>query len=147
MFSLKELEALKKLSTVLCIPLFSTALIRNGLETKLLRSRDHVLQFLQASHSVVAHILERGLLLIFSTVIAAVAFFIFDWIAIWLDVRLEGLYVSFWLALVFFTEGLLLLAPTLLAHTAIGVPHPVWGLACLAYGFTLLERHSRFSTP
>lgn len=144
MLGLKDIETLKSLSAILCIPLFAAAYIASSSQSFSLENQDALIKFFLDNSSHNLQLVGKTLYVVISVIITTVAFFIFDYLAIWIEVRTNGLRFFFWLGIIFLTAGLFIfsyIAPNQFPKSPL---NPFWHMAFLAYGFTLLERSAQF---
>lgn len=139
MFAIKDVESIKNLAAILTIPLFAAAYVSDGaLET----IRDPVLDWLR--NNDIQSIKLFGWVVWFLIVVAIVTFVFsaVDFGIIWLHVWLDNSYFMAWVGFSCITAGLLVLSIALP-----GLPqrpiNPLWHLALLCYGFSLVDRAAK----
>lgn len=139
MFAIKDLESIKNLATILVIPFFAAAYVSDGaLETL----RDPLLDWLRNNDSNVIQTIGWGIWFLIVVALVTFAFATFDYCVVWLHVQLGDTYVMAWFGFSCLTAGVLVLS-----FVMPGLPksplNPLWHLALLCYGFSLIERASK----
>jgi hypothetical protein len=139
MFAIKDLESIKNIAGILTIPFFSAAYVSDGAMDTI---RDPVLDWLRNHHSTI--ISNCGWFIWFLVVVAVVTvvFAVVDYAIVWLHVRLGDTYVMPWLGFTCLTAGIFVLSFAL-PNIPKSPLNPLWHIALLCYGFSLIDRASK----
>lgn len=136
MFAVKDLESTKNLAAVLVIPLFTAAYISDG---ALEAIRDPVLDWLRNHSSSVVRVCGWAFWLLVVGGIVTFVLCAIDKCIVWLHVRVGGVYVMAWFGFTCISAGLFILSLALPSLPKSPL-NPLWHLALLCYGFTLVDR-------
>jgi phosphoglycerol transferase MdoB-like AlkP superfamily enzyme len=139
MFAIKDLESVKNLGAILVIPSFSAAYISDGaMET----IRDPILDWLRNHDSSAASTVGWAIWFLVVVAVVTAVLAVFDFGVVWLHVQLGDTYVMAWFGFACLTAGVFVLS-----FAMPGVPqsplNPLWHLALLCYGFSLIHRASK----
>lgn len=139
MFAIKDLESIKNLAAILVIPFFAAAYVSDGaLETL----HDPLLDWLRNHDSAAIKSFGWAVWFLIVVALVTVTFAVFDYCVVWLHVQLGDTYVMAWLGFACLTAGIFVLS-----FVMPGLPksplNPLWHLAILCYGFSLVDRASK----
>lgn len=139
MFAIKDLESIKNLASILVIPFFSAAYIADN---ALANFHDPILDWLKSSDAILFNIAGWSLWFILVVAIVSFVFFVVDYLIIWIHVEFGNTYVMALIGFTCLTAGVFVLSP-MLQGLPISPLNPLWHLAFLCYGFSLIDRSAK----
>ena len=139
MLALNDLESIKKLATVLVIPFFAAAYIADGASQTV---TDPVLDWFRNHDSSAIRGTGWFLWLFVVVMLVTMTVAAVDWVIQWLDLRLEGVFIAFAVAISCLTAGVFVLN-VFIPEVPKSPLNPLWHIGMLCYGFNLLNRSEK----
>lgn len=139
MFAIKDLESIKKLSSLLVIPLIAAACLVDGAFADI---HTAIAQGFSIAAIPLLSAVGEAVWVCLLVAMVGISLILFDKVIVWLDVRSGESFVMLWLGFAALTMGVLVLSAVIssLPRTPL---NPIWHLAFLAYGFSLIDRSAK----
>lgn len=138
MFAVKDLESIKNLASILVIPFFASAYMSDGAMTTL---RDPFLDWLRSHDSALIAVVGWAIWIFIVVGLVTAILAALDFCIVWLHVQLGDTYVMVWFGFSFLTAGIFVLS-FVIPDLPKSPLNPLWHLALLCYGFSLVHRAS-----